>query len=767
MIWQTVLAYLRRFKLRQFNWDLIAPTLLAVLSGLALFELTSVWPGDTHDGETHIRRVEALTAALQAGVIYPRWLPDLMFGYGKPVLNYYSPGFYYPVALLNSAGLDLIPCIRIALSVGYALSAWWMFRLSRLFVSIWPAIVSVIAFQFFPYRLYDLFIRGAFPEFSAFFWLPPIVFFTVKAARVEEKAAGRFSYPVLVASAGIAWAGLILSHNLTALMSVLMLAATLALVLVFQFSSQTNWLRIVGSGVVPIAVGVSLAAWYVLPALLELGWVMNGRRLFSGIGAGHFLEWRELISLEAVYPYTFPQDRPRLPLYVFPIALAALATALFRQERPLRLFALATLLLTVGLSWLMTGASSWFWFTGELILDQVQFPWRWQIFVALGAALLLGAATEAVHLLGRKRLSFIFPVSLAISACLVAYATVGLEYETTQDSSELPHWSASLEDWLAQAPISPWGQHLLPIWSAGTMLEAAKAGIYPWEQQAGPALVSAAAVTPKRVGLLQQRYTVTTDQPFRILFHQFYVPSWQVSVNGNRVEVEPETGLGLASAVIPPGTHDVTFAWETTPAVWLGRTMTFAGWLLVFVLLCKKNNVLGLLRREHAFGTGWARSFLSPAVWLSVGVVLLLGASGITARTWEVTAIGADYGFIRLEGVRSPAPLRAGELASVHLTWLAKDSGEPVSAFVHLVDESGNGLSQHDGPPGGKDTPFQSWMPGLILYSTHNITIPEALPPGRYRLVAGLYFPERAHEPLVPANGSSPRLDIGNVDVIP
>ncbi|MYH60577.1 MAG: hypothetical protein F4148_02015 [Caldilineaceae bacterium SB0675_bin_29] len=146
---------------------------------------------------------------------------------------------------------------------------------------------------------------------------------------------------------------------------------------------------------------------------------------------------------------------------------------------------------------------------------------------------------------------------------------------------------------------------------------------------------------------------------------------------------------------------------------------------------------------------------------------MLLGASGITARTWEVTAIGADYGFIRLEGVRSPAPLRAGELASVHLTWLAKDSGEPVSAFVHLVDESGNGLSQHDGPPGGKDTPFQSWMPGLILYSTHNITIPEALPPGRYRLVAGLYYPERAHEPLVPANGSSPRLDIGNVDVIP
>ena len=756
-----------RLKSINCNWDLIAPVFLAIFSGLALFELTSVWPGDTHDGETHIRRIEALTAALQAGVIYPRWLPDLMFGYGKPVLNYYSPGFYYPVALLNSAGLDLIPCIRIALSVGFALSAWWMFRLSRLFVSTWPAIVSVIAFQFYPYRIYDLFIRGAFPEFSAFFWLPPIVFFTVQAARVDAKAAGRFSFPVLVSSAGIAWAGLILTHNLTALMAVLMLAAVLALILVLQFRAQATWLRILVSGIVPVAVGASLAAWYVLPALLELGWVMNGRRLFTGIGAGHFLEWRELLSLEAVYPYTFPQDRPKLPLYVFPFALVALATWVFRQERPLRLFALVTLLLTVGLSWLMTNASSWLWFTGELILDQVQFPWRWQIFAALGAALLLGAATEAVYLIGRKRLKVILPLSLAVSAYLVAYASVGLKYETTQDSSGLPHWSASMEDWLAQAPISPWGQHLLPVWSAGTMLEAASAGIYPWEQQASPSPISAVAVTPVRVGLLQQRYRVTTDQPFRILFHQFYFPAWKVSVDGRQANVEPATGLALASAAIPPGTHDVEIKWGTTPAVWIGRIVTAAGWLVVFVLLCLKNNVVGLLRREQAIGTGEARRFWSPAIWLTVGVVTLLGASGITARTWEVSAIDADYGFIRLEAVRSLPPLRAGEVAPVQLTWLATGPGEPVSAFVHLVDESGNGLSQHDGPPGGKHTPFPSWIPGLILYSTHNITIPDSLPPGTYRLVAGLYYPEQAHEPLVPANGTSPRLEIGYVEVIP
>ena len=760
-------ALFSRFKSIYFNCDLITPLLLAVFSGLALFALTSSWPGDTHDGETHIRRVEALTAALQAGVIYPRWLPDLMFGYGKPVLNYYSPGFYYPVALLSFAGLDLISSIRIVLSVGFALSAWWMFRLSRLFASMWPSIVSVICFQFFPYRIYDLFIRGAFPEFSAFIWLPLIAFFTVRAATVDRNDTGRYSHPVLVASAGIAWAGLILTHNLTALMAVLMLGASLALFWALQFRVQAHWLRIFSVGIFSVAIGASLAAWYILPALTELGWVMNGRRLFAGLGMSHLLDWRVLFSWGVVFFYNDAQHGPRLPIFLLPTVLAGLSTVSKKQRPTLRILTLVALPLTLGLAWTMTDSSVLFWNTGERLLDQILFPWRWQIFIAFGASFLLMAFVESLMSKSRVRAALVPLLSLAISVYLIVYATVGLNLETRDSAPQHAHWSNSIEDWLAQAPISPWGQHLLPIWSAGTMLEAAKAGMYPWEQQPGPAPVSTAALTPKRVGLLQQRYTVTTDQPFRLLFHQFYFPAWQVSVNGSQMNVEPATGLGLVSAAIPGGTHDVEIKWGTTPAVWLGRIVTAAGWLVVFVLLCLKNNVLGLLRREHAFGTGWARRFLSPAAWLSVGVILLLGASGITARTWKVTAIAADYGFIRLEGVRPPAPLRAGEMASIQLTWLAKDTGEPVSAFVHLVDESGNGLSQHDGPPGGKDTPYQSWIPGLILYSTHNITIPDSLPPGTYRLVAGLYYPEQAHEPIVPANGSSPRLKIGYVEVIP
>ena len=290
-------SLVNRVREETYLQDRIAALLLATFSGLILFGMTAEWPAVTHDGVFHMRQLEALTHALRTGVIYPRWFPDSMLGFGKPVLNYYPPGFYYPAALLYLSGLDVISCIRVILSLGFALSAWWVYRLSRMFVSLWPAIVSVICFQFFPYRIYDLFIRGAFPEFSAFFWLPAVALYTLQAVTTDKEPSRTTSFPKSLTMAGLAWAGLILTHNLSALMAVLVLGALLTLLFVFQRTIGVSFSQVLVRSIASVALGMLLTAWYTLPALLELRWVMNGHGLFSGIGLGHFLEWSELVDL--------------------------------------------------------------------------------------------------------------------------------------------------------------------------------------------------------------------------------------------------------------------------------------------------------------------------------------------------------------------------------------------------------------------------------------------------------------------------------------
>ena len=760
-------SLVRRVKEETYLQDRLAVLLLAISSSLVLYGLTADWPVNTHDAAIHFPRTIALTNALRAGVIFPRWFPDLMFGNGIPVFNYYSPGFYYPAALLHLVGSDLVSSFRITISLSFALSAWWMFRLSRLYVSLWPAIVSVICYQFFPYRIYDLFTRGAFPELSAFTWLPLVALCTIQAATWDRKRAGTSSYLLLFAKAGLAWAGLAVTHNLSMLMALLLLGAALVLITVYNHKERASLLRIWGSSLAPVAIGLLLAAWYILPALLELRWVLTGQGLSSGMSLNHLLPWGKLVNLGMFYNYNFPSQRPSLPLFFVPAAFAGLMTTLTIQSRKLRLFMFITLPLTLGTAWMMTEASAWLWIRGAFLLDNIRFPWRWQMFAALGGALMLAACLESLGRTRRTRETVVPLLSVLISVYLSACAFVRLDYQTNKEVPHFVHWSSSWEGWLRFTRDSAWGRDFLPIWSANSINEATEAGRTPWEQYAKLAPIDFEAVVPTRTGLLKQQFLVTTEQTFRLLFHQFYFPSWRVSVDGVQVGAQPATGLGLASVEIPPGKHTVELAWGPTAAVWIGRLTTGAGWLVVFILLNHAAGAMDLVRRAQGAGLRAVWRVWPLLVWIGVGAFMVVVSSGITARTWDVAAIGADYGFMRLEGVRTFEPARAGEVVPVHLTWSVKRSGETVSAFVHLVDETGKKVSQADGAPGGTHTPYQRWTPGLILNSAHNIPIPGSLSPGSYRLLAGLYYPEISHDPLVPLNGGSPRMEIGTLQVLP
>ena len=52
------------------------------------------WPA-THDTLRYGILLDHFTAAFREGILYPRWLPELMGGYGYPEFVFYQPGFFY------------------------------------------------------------------------------------------------------------------------------------------------------------------------------------------------------------------------------------------------------------------------------------------------------------------------------------------------------------------------------------------------------------------------------------------------------------------------------------------------------------------------------------------------------------------------------------------------------------------------------------------------------------------------------------------------
>ena len=563
-------------------------------------------------------------------------------------------------------------------------------------------------------------------------------------------------------------------------MAALVFGSALALNVLLQHRARAGVFRTSGISAAALVIGMLISAWYILPALSELGWTLTGHGLLSEVYQKHFYSWTELFDLHLFYSYS-PQPRFILPIYLIPILIAAPLAVLSRRSRAFRLFTLVTLLLTLGAIGMTTDTSAWLWASGEFLLEKLQFPGRWSVIIAFGAALLLAASLESLCRL-RRLPAFAMPlVGVLLSVYLVASGLARLDYPTG-DYASYEESSMTLKGHIQMFfSDGTVGRDFMPIWTPESLEEI---GHEPWERSPDLKAIGSVVVVPKRTGFLRKQFQVTGEESFRLLFHQFYFPAWRMTVDGVQVDTQPASNLALVSGTVPSGTHTVELEWGATRAVWLGRALTVIGWIVVLALLSKAGKSLpgharGRDNALHAAAMAKSRgivSFLpSPslrnwpvAIWIAVGVFMVVAASGVTARTWDVAAIGADYGGIRLEGVQPVPPTRAGAVAAVRLTWLIKDYPEPVTAFVHLVDEAGMGIAQQDVPPGGTYyTPLPLWAPGLVLHSNHNLTIPASVPPGKYRLIAGLYSRDAPHESLVPLHADSSRLELGMVEVLP
>lgn len=94
-------------------------------------------------------------------------------------------------------------------------------------------------------------------------------------------------------------------------------------------------------------------------------------------------------------------------------------------------------------------------------------------------------------------------------------------------------------------------------------------------------------------------------------------------------------------------------------------------------------------------------------------------------------------GFARL---RANQPMQDGYVIPVRLVW-DRIEGTQVdwTVFVHLVDETGEMVTQADGPPLNGDYPTSKWLAACQFEDVHFIALPEDIEPGTYSVLVGMY----------------------------
>ena len=123
------------------------------------------------------------------------------------------------------------------------------------------------------------------------------------------------------------------------------------------------------------------------------------------------------------------------------------------------------------------------------------------------------------------------------------------------------------------------------------------------------------------------------------------------------------------------------------------------------------------------------RRFDLPTLTSSVGVTLTDGTSD-------------EIGLIGLSALEQIAPDAGGQPGlAVELVWQAQSRiAGNYKAFVHLLDANGTIVAQSDALP-AEGYATNRWLPGEVVLDRHTLRLPSDLPPGEYRLVAGLYEP--------------------------
>jgi hypothetical protein len=357
-----------------------------------------------------------------------------------------------------------------------------------------------------------------------------------------------------------------------------------ALLFVWIAVSKKSW-RPLASGAGGIALGLGLAAFYLVPAAYEQRWVNIGQALSSGLlPSQNFL-------------YTSLQD-PEHTLFnwiasttaIVMIVVAAVASLAGRcrtgsrgGDEPRRSGERdagnsagvaeqvwrALLLLAAGATLLMLRPTSLLW---QVLpkLRFVQFPWRWMSILGVPFAYFLAAAVA------KQRFRWIWVGAVSAALAVTAAFFVRATWWDNDDVATLRAGIAAGTGFDGVDEYDPVGDdhYNLPAKAteARIVVDCSDPGL-------------GATILVERWTATEKRLRVRSQKPARLALRLLNYPAWRVEVNGSRVLPASVADSGQMVLELAPGESRVSAGLVRTADRTLGGVLSLLSLFASFVLL--------------------------------------------------------------------------------------------------------------------------------------------------------------------------------------
>jgi hypothetical protein len=512
-----------------------------------------------HDVEFHLYSWLEVLGQWKHGIIYPRWASLAHFGYGEPRFIFYPPASW----LLGSAITAIFPwvvasCIYIWIALVAAGSS--MFLLMRRWVPRLDAAFAGVLYAVNPYHLVIVYWRSSFAELLAACLVPLMLLLVLRAAEGEQRAL----LPLGMVSAA-AW--------LMNAPAAVMIHYSLALLIAFLAWRRKSW-RLILTAAAAVALGASLAAFYLVPAIYEQRWVTIAQAVSEGSRPQD-----NFLFIHTTDPDHDAFNRIITWVALFEICLVSVAAFAARGWRAKDSLWSALLAWAAAASVLMFSVSLVFW---KILpkLQFMQFPWRWLLCLSLIFTVFVTVGLRRWWWRGAV---------CALSVLLVVLAWHRAQAPWWDNAADL----REMQDNMVTGAGYEGTDEYTPNEAEPASIDKAARNV----TVDGPAR---AAIHVLQWNAESRTFTAEMSSADQLAVRLFPYPAWKTSVNGSAVQVTPRPDTGQMLIPVPAGMNrvELTFVrtWDRTLGGWISL---ISGLALVGWVSLRKRTSHGELKHFH------------------------------------------------------------------------------------------------------------------------------------------------------------------------
>jgi hypothetical protein len=498
-----------------------------------------------HDFDFHLVSWFEAAAQFRAGGGHPQWAFSPAWNAGEPRFVFYPPLSWTVGAVLGMVlPWSWVPQIYTWLALVAA--GLGMYRLGRVFAGEWAAALAAMVYVANPYMVFTAYERTAYAELLAAAWIPLLL-------------AGVLRRRVTVLGVAVPVALLWLTNAPAAVMGCYALGVVWVVRGVVLAREQGGGavedggaVRFAAKTVAGVALGLGLAAFYVVPAAYERRWVEIAMAMVEGMRIGDNFLFHH--TADALHDEVL-RTASWIALGMLGATAGVLGWTVWAGDRARRGTAgLVSLgILTGGIGILLTPVSAAVWRVAPEMAF-LQFPWR--LVAVLAAVLGAGIAMALAQMEGRRghlRSGWVGVGGMVLVAAMSWPAAHGFWQACDEEDTV----AARLAVFQAKAGTDATDEYT-PKDADNDVLGHANPPYWLGTN------ADAAAPAGARAGQAERRFTAASREAQMLVLNLRAYPAWRVRVNGAEVPARSERADGLIAVTVPKGAVRVEIAWVRT-----------------------------------------------------------------------------------------------------------------------------------------------------------------------------------------------------------